>query len=230
MKQILPNISYRGNSHLPTLIIALPDIMYAEMISEWNFDCQFRTLAVLESGFNCIRTIRDLKPDFVLIDSELSHTSGFELAEKLRLLNSNIKIILYASRKLPEYVSKYLDKSNHNIYGFIHKGCGINELELCFSRVFSGQKYLSNSLDNYLNDVEIESTATDSILEKISSLCNREKSVWDLLKKGKTEKEIGDILCIGINTVKTYKRRIKEKLDYIGKGKLTYLALKKNFD
>ena len=64
--------------------------------------------------------------------------------------------------------------------------------------------------------------------DKLALLAKREKDVWNLMTQGKTEREISNLLFIGTATVKTYKKRIKEKIDFIGKGKLTYLALSKS--
>ena len=229
MNQNLTKMPDGENFRMPTLVIALPDLLYSEMISEWNFECQFRTLAVFEDGINIIPKLLKLEPDFLLIDSELPHLNGFDLAEKLNSLNLNIKIIMYASKRTPQYLQKYLENTTRIIYGFIHKGCGVNELEQCFSEVFAGKKYLSNCICNYLKDTDNLDVIRNVVnWDKLALLAKREKDVWNLMTQGKTEREISNLLFIGTATVKTYKKRIKEKIDFIGKGKLTYLALSKS--
>lgn len=229
MNQNLTKMTDGENFRMPTLVIALPDLLYSEMISEWNFECQFRTLAVFEDGINIIPKLLNLKPEFLLIDSELPHLNGFDLAEKLNSLNLNIKIIMYASKRTPQYLQKYLENTTRIIYGFIHKGCGVNELEKCFSEVFAGRKYLSNCICNYLKDTDNLDVIRNVVnWDKLALLAKREKDVWNLMTQGKTEREISNLLFIGTATVKTYKKRIKEKIDFIGKGKLTYLALSKS--
>ena len=225
MKTNLLNSLQGSIAHVPTLVIAMPDLLLAEMISEWQFNCNFRNLAVIEDGKDILRKLQNLKPDFLLIDSELPLFKGFDLAEKLKSLSITTKIIIYASKLIPDYLQKYLSGTNQFIQGFIHKGCGIIELECCLNEVFSGKKYLSNSLSKYMNETVQHSVENMMIFEKISSLAHRERDVWDLMTKGRTEKQIGESLCIGIATVKTYKKCIKEKLDFVGRGKLTYLAL-----
>ena len=226
MKQILPNLSIRDDSCLPTLVIAMPDLLLAEMISEWQFNCNFRNIAVMENGKDFLRRLQALKPDFLLIDSELPFFKIFDLVEKLKQLNLTTKIIVYASKMIPDYLHKFLSGSNNAIKGFIHKGCGVMELENCLKEVFLGKKYLSGCINNYLS--EIDSNETDYVVnsENITLLANREREVWNLMTQGKTERQMSDFLCIGVATVKTYKKRIKDKLNFMGKGKLTYLALK----
>lgn len=227
MKTFLPNLLEEGHSHVPTLVVAMHDLLLAEMISEWQFNCNFRNLAVIDNGKDIIRKLQNLNPKFLLIDSELPNFKGFDLAEKLRSTNQNTKVIIYASRHNPEYLKKYLDPSNRNVIAFIHTGCGVEEFEHCLNEVFVGKKYLSSCVNDYLSSVDMAVFKNDVSSEKVSSLASREREVWDLMTQGKTERQIGNLLCIGVATVKTYKKRIKEKFDFIGKGKLTYLALQK---
>lgn len=226
MKTFLPNLHEGGYSHFPTLVVAMHDLLLAEMISEWQFNCNFRNLAVIDDGKDILKKLQNLNPKFLLIDSELPNFKGFDLAEKLKSINQNTKVIIYASRHNSEYLKKYLDPSNKNIIAFIHTGCGVEEFEHCLVEVFGGRKYLSSCVSDYLSRVDTPGTNNIANSENVSLLANREREVWDLMTQGKTERQIGDFLCIGIATVKTYKKRIKDKLNFIGKGKLTYLALK----
>ena len=226
MQTILPNLHKRDFTHIPTLIVAMPDKAFAEMISEWQFNCNFRTLAILEDCNSILNRIKSLKPDFLFIDSEMPNFNGFELAERLKSLNLATKIIMYASKKISDCLSKFLERSNQTIRGFIHKGCGIEEIENFLVEVFSGRKYVSSCVSNCLN--EVENKKNDFIIDakKMAKLSVREKEVWNLLTEGKTESEIGEKLFIGLATVKTYKKGIKDTLGILGKGKLTYIALK----
>ena len=42
MKTNLLNSLQGSIAHVPTLVIAMPDLLLAEMISEWQFNCNFR--------------------------------------------------------------------------------------------------------------------------------------------------------------------------------------------
>ena len=64
MQTFLPNLQDGGYSRIPTLVVAMPDLLLAEMISEWQFNCNFRNLAVIENGKDFLRRLQNLKPDF----------------------------------------------------------------------------------------------------------------------------------------------------------------------
>lgn len=228
-KNLLRN-QQKVSVHIPTMIIAMPDLMCGEMISEWQFNCNFRSLAVMDNGLEILKRVQSLKPDFLFVDTEMPNFNSFELAEKLRQQGLSTKIILYASKRLPDYLTKFLEGSNHRIRGFIHKGCGVEELERCLIEVFAGRKYLSNCIGEYLNQADDRATFNDVNEGLFSQLGKREREVWQYLTKGKTEREIGFEMNVSISTIKTYKKRIKEKLDLTGKGKLTYIALNNNMN
>jgi DNA-binding NarL/FixJ family response regulator len=226
MKTFLPSSQNRDYSLIPTLVVAMPDLLLAEMISEWQFNCSFRNLAVIENGKDILNILRIVKPDVILIDSELPLFKGFELAEKLKSINIDTKIIIYASKLKPDYLPKFLDNSNKNIYGFIHKGCGVIELENCLRVVFSGKKYISSCISEYLNEVEEIPYEEKHVKLMMNKLSAKEREILVLIAKGITESEIANKLYVSVNTIRTHKYRISEKLDLKNNNqKLTYFAV-----
>jgi two-component system, NarL family, invasion response regulator UvrY len=225
MQTFLPSLQEGGYSRVPTLVVAMPDLLLAEMISEWQFNCNFRNLAVMENGKDILRKLQNLKPDFLLIDSELPFFKGFDLAEKLKNLNLTTKIIVYASKLMPDYLPKFLDNSNNGIRGFIHKGCGVAELENCLREVFSGKKYMSSCISEYLNEIEEVPHEEKHVKLMMAKLSVKEKEVLGLIAKGFSESEIAIKSYVSVNTVRTHKYRISEKLNLKDNNqKLTYFA------
>jgi DNA-binding NarL/FixJ family response regulator len=225
MKTNLPNLIERDYTRTPSLVVAVPDRMFAEMISEWQFNCNFRPLAIIDSGSQIISSLRNLNPDFLFIDSELPHFNGFELAEKLKSLNFSTKIIMYASKRIPDYLSKFMDGSNQTIRGFIHTGCGVEELERCMIDVFAGKKYMSGCVSGYLNEMEELPMEEKQAKDELQKLSKKEKDVLVLIAKGITETKIANKLGVGVNTIRTYKYRITVKLNLMNTNqKLTYWA------
>ncbi len=223
MDYFLPKQIFKNTT--PTLLIAIPDLLKAEMISEWQFSCNFRTVAILNDDFNLFSKIEQLQPDFIFIDSELSDSVRLNFAEKLRVSKSKAKVIIYASKSVPEYLNYFLHGLNENVKGFIHRGCGVAELERCLIEVFAGRTYLSTNINLYLNNFEGETVEKQKMKKKLNSLSFREIEIFYSISSGKTEKLIADELNLGVNTVKTYKRRISEKMELQGKYRLGYLAL-----
>lgn len=60
----------------------------------------------------------------------------------------------------------------------------------------------------------------ESFVENIKTLSMAEKAVFDLYLKGHTAKEISEILCLSINTIKTHNKRIYMKLNVSSRKEL----------
>ncbi len=60
----------------------------------------------------------------------------------------------------------------------------------------------------------------DEFMENTKNLSPAERSVFDLYVKGHTGKEIADILCLSINTIKTHNKRIYMKLNISSREEL----------
>ncbi len=69
------------------------------------------------------------------------------------------------------------------------------------------------NITNKLDKLMEEHLFLKNSLHKLSSLSNREKQVLSLLALGKTNDEIASTLFISVNTAKTHRKKIKEKLD-----------------
>lgn len=69
------------------------------------------------------------------------------------------------------------------------------------------------NITNKLDKLMEEHLFLKQSLDKLSSLSNREKQVLKLLALGKKNEEISAELFISINTAKTHRKKIREKLD-----------------
>lgn len=221
MEFILPKFTNK----VITLVVAMQDLLIAEMISEWHFSSNFRTLAILDNGHDIIKKINKLKPDFIIVDSELNRCQPLDLPTHLKELNLPTKIILYATKQNNKYLEYFLDENNDKILGFIHKGCGIDELERCLVEVFNNHKYLSTKISQYLNQKDSSDAIKNSVLLRKADLSKRELQVWHQMSDGKSNREIAKALHIEISTVKTHKVKIKEKLFLTQKDRLGYIAI-----
>ncbi|MDD3852136.1 MAG: LuxR C-terminal-related transcriptional regulator [Syntrophomonadaceae bacterium] len=66
----------------------------------------------------------------------------------------------------------------------------------------------------------------DKFLENTQNLSPAERAVFDLYVKGHTAKEIAEILCLSINTIKTHNKRIYMKLNVASREELLlYISL-----
>lgn len=71
-----------------------------------------------------------------------------------------------------------------------------------------------------------QSTLYQQFVQNIDSLSKAERAVFDLYMEGHTAKDIANILCLSINTIKTHNRRIYAKLNVTSRKELmVYIQL-----
>ncbi|MDD4592272.1 MAG: LuxR C-terminal-related transcriptional regulator [Parabacteroides sp.] len=85
-------------------------------------------------------------------------------------------------------------------------------------------EYLTKQDDKLIGDtfdfIAHNTTIFESFVNNIKTLSIAEKVVFDLYMKGHTSKEIANILCLSINTIKTHNRRIYTKLNISSRKEL----------
>ncbi|NLW55615.1 MAG: hypothetical protein GX050_03150 [Firmicutes bacterium] len=69
-------------------------------------------------------------------------------------------------------------------------------------------------------EVTINSTLFQNFVKNIETLSPAERAVFNLYMKGYTAKEIAEILCLSINTIKTHNKRIYAKLNVTSRKEL----------
>jgi DNA-binding NarL/FixJ family response regulator len=61
--------------------------------------------------------------------------------------------------------------------------------------------------------------------ELYSKLSNREREVFQMIAEGRSTKDIADILCVSVSTIKTHRANIMEKLEIDNVSRLIHFAI-----
>src|SRR5215475_8515718 len=88
-------------------------------------DSRFTIIAECENGEDAIRITRELKPDIILMDINMSPINGFETTRKILSESSFFKIIGISVNNQPSYATKMLEIGGK---GFVTKGSSFDEL------------------------------------------------------------------------------------------------------
>ncbi len=136
---------------------------------------------------------------FIIADIHLGNQNILDLLMQLQLQKKNIKILLYTHSDPWELG---LEKKEFPFWGYIKKSCAMEIIHFAFENVTIIEQYLSKDLpwQNPLVPTEIK-------------LTKREKQILLLLKKGLSNKEIGDQLFLSELTVKSHRQNMIRKLD-----------------
>jgi DNA-binding NarL/FixJ family response regulator len=180
-----------------------------------GFDC----VGAYDTGEDAVQKVPRLKPDVVLMDIGLPGISGIECIVRLRRLCPTVQIVMLSVfededrifRSLAAGATGYLLKKTPPT-GILE---AVKELHAGGSPMSSqiARKVLKAFLSRGGNR-EAAAPQEDKVLEaeNTDQLCPRERQILELLAKGYRYKEIADELNVTIHTVRTFIRRMYEKL------------------
>ncbi len=153
-------------------------------------------------GKEAVQKIEALKPNVALLDLRMPLLSGIEVARHVSRSAPDTAVILYTAFGDRALLTEAMDAGAR---GFVLKEAPLAEVVRAVELVASGRTYV----DPVLAGVLSSSAAT----EKMSKLTQRERDVLRLLADGLSNEEIGKVLFISHETVRTHVRKAMAKLD-----------------
>ncbi len=170
------------------------------------------------SGFRCVSSYSTAeaaltglpgdKPDVVLMDINLGGMNGIECVERLKGQVPEMQILMLTVYEDTDQIFKALSAGAS---GYLLKRSSPTKLLQAIREVHAGGSPMTSSIARKVvaSFQKAKQTGTG---EKQTHLSPREEMVLDCLSKGLTYKAIADQLGISIDTIRTYLRRIYEKL------------------
>lgn len=157
------------------------------------------------SGKDVLHAVHTFQPDLLLLDINMPHQNGLEVAEKMRKSYPAVRIIMltmYSDRKFVD------DCKRLGVPGYILKNSGVDEVLKAIETVLAGQCYY----DPKLTKNNAPDQHADDSFQRQFQLTKREIEIIGLIGQSFTNEEIADRLFLSIATVKTHRNNINLKL------------------
>jgi DNA-binding NarL/FixJ family response regulator len=154
---------------------------------------------------DAVRLVEDLVPELVLLDLRLGEGSGIEVCREIKALSdSSPRVLVFTAHASVEDVA---GATLAGADGYLHKGVEGKKLLDAVRRTHAGQRV-------WLLPVENEEEAADLARETSGKarLTPKEREVFALVLKRRTNSEIASELYISLYTVKNYVSSILRKL------------------
>jgi DNA-binding NarL/FixJ family response regulator len=166
----------------------------------------FRCISAYNSGEAALKHLPQERPDVVLMDIHMMGMSGIECVRRLKAILPELQIVMLTVYEDTEQIFKALSAGAS---GYMLKRLTPRKLLEAIREVHEGGSPMSSSI---ARKVVASLQKAEQPDEEKTHLSSREQMVLDCLAKGLTYKQTADQLGISIDTVRTYLRRIYEKL------------------
>lgn len=170
-----------------------------------NRSQEFCCAGCFSSAEMALKGIEKSTPDVVLMDVNLPGMNGVECVRQLKLRFPELQILMLTVYDNPEQIFEALTAG---ATGYLLKQTRPEALLDALRDVAQGGSPMSSQIARKVVQL-FHATAPTNDAEALST---REREVLDRLVKGYLYKEIADQMNLGYDTVRTYVRRIYEKL------------------
>lgn len=193
------------------ILIVEDDPLIAEDISGHLESVNFMAIGIAHNAATALTKIEELQPDAVLLDINLgSGPDGISVAHEINLRWKIPFVFLtsHADRDTIEKVKQTFPA------GYLLKPFDENDL------LTSLEIALFNHFGKKTKEDEITLQSINNQLP--TPLTEREFEIVELIRRGKTNKEIGEQLYLSVNTIKTHLLHLFEKMDVKNRTELLF--------
>ncbi len=166
----------------------------------------FKCMGAYGSAEAALKGLPTDRPDVVLMDINLGGMSGIECVEKLKVQAPELQILMLTVYEDTDQIFQALAAGAS---GYLLKRSSPTKLLQAIREVHTGGSPMTSSI---ARKVVASFRKSKPSSEKQTHLSPREETVLNCLAKGYTYKQIADELAISIDTIRTYLRRIYQKL------------------
>ena len=174
-------------------------------------------------GLEGIEKAGELKPDVVLLDTEISECDFIEALRSITQLLPETRIIILTHSEEDRALFSAL---RVGAKGYISKDIGVEDLVRAIEGVHGGEVIISAPMAaRMLEEFTLLEERKEAVQGKHElGLSKRETEVLTLVAKGASNREIASVLFISENTAKVHLSRILEKLHVRNRQQAVVLA------
>lgn len=166
----------------------------------------FRCVSAYHSAETALKHLPQDRPDVVLMDIHLTGMSGIECVEQLKAMMPKIQVMMLTVYEDADQIFKALAAGAS---GYMLKRSTPARLLEAIKELNEGGSPMSSSI---ARKVVASFQKSGQVRDDKTNLSPREQMVLESMAKGLTYKQTADQLGISIDTIRTYVRRIYEKL------------------
>ena len=148
----------------------------------------------------CLTMLKASQPDVLLLDIGLPDMSGMDLCPKIKDKYPAVNILMLTNYAEYTVISHVMD---NGASGYILKNAMPEEIVEGIRTVASGKRFLCEEADVLLKK-EHKSRLV---------LTRRERELLQHIIAGRSNLEIADKMCLGYETIKSYRKNLFQKLD-----------------
>ena len=174
------------------------------------------------NGHDALMMIEELKPDVAILDVDMPHQDGFQVAREL-LANKNPAAIIFLTIHSEEQM--FHAALDLGAKGYVLKDSAIDDIVTAINEVVAERSFTSLPMTTYFTRRQNYNAVPDQQQIGLRQLTPTEYRILKYLAEYKTNKEIAEELSVSPRTIETHRSRICQKLNLSGSHALMKFAV-----
>jgi two-component system response regulator NreC len=175
-------------------------------------------------GREAVRLALALDPDVAVLDIGMPLLNGIEATRQILRRLPNVGVLMLSMHSYEAYVTSALQAGAR---GYLLKDSADTELMRGVTAVAAGKSFFSPAAARVMLDDYVRHLAKKGIVDRYDALSEREREVFQLVAEGYTNKDVAEMLSIGVATVETHRGHILQKLDVHSTAELVLYAVRR---
>jgi DNA-binding NarL/FixJ family response regulator len=179
-------------------------------------------LGEASDGQVALRMIQELRPDVAVLDVNMPHLKGFDVAREVQRQQLSVGIIFLT---MHDDESMFNEALNLGAKGYLLKDSASSDIVSSIRTVAAGQHYISPVISNFLMNRAARRAAFGEQTPSLKDLTPTELRILKLIAQHESSKAIAEQLFISYRTVENHRYSICQKLGLHGNNALVRFAL-----
>jgi DNA-binding NarL/FixJ family response regulator len=173
------------------------------------------------NGSEAVTIIEELKPHVAILDVDMPHLDGFQVARTLLANNSKTAIVFLTMHSDEAMFHAALDLGAK---GYVLKDSAIDDIVAAINEVVAGRSFTSLPVTSEFSKRQNHDYVPDGQQLGLRQLTPTEYRILKFLADYRTNKDIAEELSVSPRTIETHRSRICQKLNLQGSHALMKFA------
>ena len=166
------------------------------------------------NGAEVLKKLEKSQANFVMLDINMPVKSGLDVLLALKKHHPKVPVLILSMYPEKTYALRSLKAG---AAGYLSKESAADELVTAIHKIWSGHKYISESLAELMAETIVNNNKPAAPHERLS---DREFQILCKIAEGESMKTIAENLSLTLSTVNTYRNRIFEKMKFTSNAEL----------
>ncbi len=176
---------------------------------------EIKVVGEAADGQDAFTLAQEIHPDIVLMDVNMPKLDGINATRLILEKEPSVKVLMLSVHDEDERI---ISAIHSGATGYILKDADHREFIRIIKGTFRGEDvispFLANRIPKYQTQIKatLQSGKKEEVSSKMSFLTEKERETLSLLSEGKSNKEMADLMCVSVETIKSHLQTIYRKL------------------